>query len=107
MPGMLLHSDGSKHQGFGEEYWYDLIVILDDAPKEINSAQGVEEESPRTGMAGRRKGIESKGRFCALYSDRGSPFFVTPRAGGKVDKGRLTQVGRALKELGVQMIAAY
>jgi len=51
--------------------------------------------------------IENKGLFCALYSDRGSHFFVTPKAGEKVDKHRLTQVGRAMKELGVQMIAAY
>ncbi|MGI9071557.1 MAG: hypothetical protein ACR2JB_09655, partial [Bryobacteraceae bacterium] len=45
--------------------------------------------------------------FCALYSDRGSHFFVTRRAGEKVDPHRLTQVGRAMKELGVQMIPAY
>ena len=51
--------------------------------------------------------IESKGLFCALYSDRGSHFFVTPKAGEKVDKHRPTQVGRALKELGGQMIPAY
>ena len=48
-----------------------------------------------------------KGAFCALYSDRASHFFVTPQAGGKVDPERLTQVGRALKELGIQMIPAY
>ena len=107
MPGMLLHIDGSKHQWFSDERWYDLIVILDDATKEIYYAQLVEEESTRTVMAGLRNVIESKGIFCALYSDRGSHFFVTPKAGGKVDKGRLTQVGRAMKELGVQMIAAY
>ena len=67
----------------------------------------VEEESTRTGMAGLREGIESKGLFCALYSDRGSHFLVTVKAGEKVDKQRLTQVGRAMKELGVQMIPAY
>lgn len=107
MPGMLLHIDGSKHQWFGDERWYDLIVILDDATKEIYYAQLVEEESTRTVMAGLRSVVESKGLFCALYSDRGSHFFVTPKAGGKVDKSRLTQVGRAMKELGVQMIASY
>src|SRR5450759_3462261 len=107
MPGMLLHIDGSKHQWFSDERWYDLIVILDDATKEIYYAQLVEEESTRTVMAGLWSVIESKGLFCALYSDRGSHFFVTPKAGGKVDKSRLTQVGRAMKELGVQMIAAY
>src|SRR5947199_9158568 len=66
-----------------------------------------EEESTRTVMAGLREVIETKGLFCALYSDRGSHFFHTPKAGEPVDKQRLTQVGRALKELGVQMIPAY
>jgi transposase len=107
MPGMLLHIDGSKHQWFGDERWHDLIVILDDATSEIYYAQLVEEESTRTVMEGLQAVIESKGLFCALYSDRGSHFFVTPKAGEKVDKHRLTQVGRALKELGVQMIPAY
>ena len=107
LPGMLLHIDGSKHQWFGDERWYDLIVILDDATSEIYYAQLVEEESTRTVMAGLREVIEIQGLFCALYSDRGSHFFVTPKAGEKVDKHRLTQVGRALKELGVQMIPAY
>ena len=107
MAGMLLHVDGSKHRWFGDERWYDLIVILDDATSEIYYAQLVEEESTRTVMEGLRAVIESKGLFCALYSDRGSHFFVTPKAGEKVDKHHLTQVGRALKELGVQMIPAY
>ena len=107
MPGMLLHIDGSKHQWFGDQRWHDLIVILDDATGKIYYAQLVEEESTRTVMAGLREVIESEGLFCALYSDRGSHFFVTPKAGEKVDKHRFTQVGRALKELGVQMIPAY
>jgi hypothetical protein len=107
MAGMLLHIDGSKHRWFGDERWYDLIVILDDATSEIYYAQLVEEESTRTVMAGLREVIETQGLFCALYSDRGSHFFVTPKAGEKVDKHRLTQVGRAMKELGVQMIPAY
>ena len=107
LPGMLLHIDGSKHQWFGDQRWHDLIVILDDATSEIYYAQLVEEESTRTVLAGLREVIETQGLFCALYSDRGSHFFVTPKAGEKVDKYRLTQVGRALKELGVQMIPAY
>jgi transposase len=107
MTGMLLHIDGSKHQWFGDQRWYDLIVILDDATSEIYYAQLVEEESTRTVMAGLREVVRRKGLFCALYSDRGSHFFVTTKAGEKVDKHRLTQVGRAMKELGVQTIAAY
>ena len=107
MPGMLLHIDGSQHRWLSDDQWYDLIVILDDATSEIYYAQLVEEESTRTVMVGLREVIETKGLFCALYSDRGSHFFVTVKEGEKVDKHRLTQVGRAMKELGVQMIAAY
>ena len=107
LPGMLLHIDGSHHQWFQDERWYDLIVILDDATSEIYYAQLTEEESTLTVMAGLKEVIERKGIFCALYSDRGSHFWLTPKAGGKIDPHRLTQVGRALRELGVQMIAAY
>lgn len=107
LAGMLLHIDGSKHRWLNDGRWYDLIVILDDANSEIYYAQLVEEESTRTVMTALRQVIEKQELFCALYSDRGSYFFVTPKAGEKVDKQRLTQVGRAMKELGVQMIAAY
>ena len=107
LPGMLLHIDGSRHQWFQDERWYDLIVILDDATSEIYYAQLVEEESTATVMVGLKEVIERKGVFCALYSDRGSHFWLTPKVGGKVDYHRRTQVGRALHELGVQMIPAY
>ena len=107
LPGMLLHIDGSRHQWFQDERWYDLIVILDDASSEIYYAQLVEEESTVTVMAGLREVIERKGAFCALYSDRGSHFWLTPKVGGKVDPHRLTQVGRALREMGIRMIPAY
>ena len=107
LPGMLLHIDGSRHQWFQDERWYDLIVILDDATSEIYYAQLVQEESTAPVMAGLREVIERKGVFCALYSDRGSHFWLTPKVGGKVDYHRRTQVGRALHELGVQMIPAY
>lgn len=82
-------------------------MILDDATSEIYYAQLVEEESTLTVMAGLREVVEKRGVFCALYSDRGSHFFYTPQAGGKVDKSRPTQVGRAMQELGIQTIAAY
>src|SRR5437762_3268953 len=107
LPGMMLHIDGSRHRWFQDERWYDLIVILDDATSEIYYAQLVEEESTVTVMAGLKEVIERKGIFCALYSDRGSHFWLTPKVGGKVDYQRRTQVGRALHQLGVQMIPAY
>lgn len=107
LPGMLLHIDGSKHRWLGDERWHDLIVILDDATSEIYYAQLVEEESTATVMAALRAVIEARGLFCALYSDRGSHFWLTPKAGGRVDRERLTQVGRALGELRIEMIPAY
>src|SRR6202049_1983869 len=107
LPGMLLHIDGSRHQWFQDERWYDLIVILDDATSEIYYAQLVEEEATATVLAGLKEVVEHKGVFCALYSDRGSHFWLTPKAGEAVDHQRLTQVGRAMRELGVRMIPAY
>ena len=107
LPGMLLHIDGSEHRWFQDERWYDLLVILDDASSEIYYAQLVEEESSTTVLTGLQEVIARKGIFCALYSDRGSHFWLTPKAGEAVDHSRLTQVGRALRELGIQMIPAY
>ena len=107
LPGMLLHLDGSSHAWFQDQRKYDLLVILDDATSEIYYAQLVEEECTATVMTALREVIERKGAFCALYSDRASHFFHTPKAGQPVDRTRLTQVGRALQELGIQMIPAY
>jgi hypothetical protein len=88
----MLHIDGSHHQWFQDERWYDLIVILDDATSEIYYAQLVEDESTLTVMAGLRDVVQHKGVFCALYSDRGSHFWLTPKGGGKVDTHRLEGV---------------
>lgn len=107
LPGMLLHLDGSSHRWFSDDRWYDLLVVLDDATSEIYYAQLVEQESTRTVLQALRAVVEQQGVFCALYSDRASHFFLTPKAGEAVDRERLTQVGRAMKELGVQMIPAY
>lgn len=107
LPGMLLHIDASQPQWFGDERWFDLIVILDDATSAIYYAQLVEQESTRTVMRALRQVVEEQGLFCALYSDRASHFFLTPKAGEPVDRQALTQVGRALRELGIQLIPAY
>jgi transposase len=107
LPGMLLHLDGSSHAWFGDGHRYDLLVVLDDATSEIYYAQLVEEESTRTVLAALREVVEKQGLFCALYSDRASHFFETPKAGAKIDPHRLTQVGRALQQLGIRMIPAY
>ncbi len=51
--------------------------------------------------------IGERGLFCSLYTDRGSHYFYTPKAGEKVSKTQQTQVGRALAHLGIEHIAAY
>jgi len=107
LPGMMLHIDASQHQWFQDERWHDLIVLLDDATSEIYYAQLVAEESTRTVMRAIRQVVEERGLFCSLYSDRASHFFLTPKAGEPVDRQALTQVGRALRELNIQLIPAY
>ena len=92
--------------GFQDERWYDLIVILDDATSEIYYAQLVEEESTATVMAGLKEVIERRGVFCALHSDRGSHFWLTPKVGGGSGhpSPHAEWEAGALHELGVQMI---
>src|SRR5512133_4115336 len=104
---MLLHIDGSQTLLFQDERQLDLIVILDDATSEIYYAQLVDQESTRTVMAAIRHLVETKGWFSSLYSDRASHFFRTPKAGEPVDTRQVTEVGRALKAVGIEPIPAY
>src|SRR3954469_11309543 len=67
----------------------------------------VEEEGTASSFMGLKETIAAQGLFCALYTDRGSHYFYTPKAGEPVDKTRLTQVGRALKQLGIEHIPSY
>lgn len=106
MTGMMLHQDASKHIWFGTEYC-DLVVTLDDATSEITSAFFCAEEGTASSFRGLHETMGKYGLFCSFYTDRGSHYFFTPEAGGKVDKSCLTQVGRALKQLGIEHIAAY
>ena len=94
---MMLHQDGSTHEWVPGCQW-DLIVTLDDATSEIYSAFFVEEEGTLSSFRGLREVIERNGLFSSLYTDRGSHYWFTEEAGGKVDKTRLTQVHRALQQ---------
>src|SRR6202049_2550693 len=115
LPGMLLHIDASQHRWFNDERQDELIVILDEATSEIYYAQLVEAESPRSILRALREVVETRGVFCALYSDRAGHFFTTPRVGEKVDKTRLTQVRqrqtwrvrKRTPEWGLSMIPAW
>jgi transposase len=107
MRGMMLHQDGSKHAWLKGQPALDLIITMDDATSELYSAFLVDEEGTLSSFCGLVEVIERHGLFMELYSDRGSHYFFTPEAGGKVSKTQLTQVGRALKQLGIGHIAAY
>jgi hypothetical protein len=82
LPGMMIHQEGSKHEGLPGQ-WHDLIVTLDDATGEHNSMFLVEEEGTASSLPGIRDVIEARGLPCSFYSDRGSHYGTTPEAGGK------------------------
>ena len=105
--GMMLHMDGSPHDWFSNGTEYDIVTILDDANSELYDIALVDEEDSHTCMELIRNVVEKKGIFCSLYSDRASHFFLTKKAGEEVSKDNLTQVGRALQEIGSQHIPSY
>lgn len=107
LPGMLLHQDGSRHVWIEGLPAMDLIVTMDDATSEVYSMLLVEEEGTASTFQALGEVIGERGLFCALYTDRGSHYFYTPKAGEKVSKTQQTQVGRALSHLGIEHIAAY
>ena len=108
LPGMLLFQDGSTHGWIeGLDRDLDLVVTLDDATGAIYSAILVAQEGTASSFQGLGETIARKGLFRAFYTDRGSHYFHTPKAGGRVDKTKLTQVGRALQQLGVTHIPSY
>ena len=105
--GMMVHQDGSRHEWLAGVPPLDLIVTMDDATSEIYSAFLVEEEGTASTFRALKQVFTDKGLPGSLYTDRGSHYFHTPEAGGKVDKSNPTQVGRALHQLGIEHIAAY
>jgi len=104
--GMLLHVDASKHAWLPTRGLQDLIVVFDDATSEVYYAQLVEEESTVTVMAALKEVVQRQGVFCALYADRASHLVYTPQAGGPPEKNHRTQIGRALEQLGIELISA-
>jgi transposase len=106
LSGMMLHQDGSRHEWVSGKKW-DLIVTMDDATNEHYSMFFVDEEGTASSFQGVRDVIVQKGLFSSLYTDRGSHYWFTPKEEGQVSKTQLTQFGRAMKHLGIQMIAAY
>ena len=107
LPGMMLHQDGSRHEWLAGLDPMDLIVTMDDATSEIYSAFLLPEEGTASTFQALLEVFGAHGLPLSLYTDRGSHYFYTPAAGGRVDRTHPTQVGRALAHLGVEHIAAY
>jgi hypothetical protein len=107
LPGMLVFQDGSRHAWLPQGPELDLVVTMDDATGAMLSAVLVEEEGTASSFIGLKETIAAHGLFSSLYTDRGSHYFHTPKAGEPVDKGTLTQVGRALGQLGIEHIPSY
>jgi transposase len=108
LPGMMLFQDGSSHRWIGAlDHDIDLIATLEDATGALYSLIFVAEEGTASSFLGLHETIAAKGLFRTFYTDRGSHYFFTPKAGGKVDKTKLTQVGRALQQLGITHIPSY
>ena len=105
--GMMLHMDGSPHDWFGNGTEYDIVTISDDANNELYDIEMVDEEDSLICMSMLKNVVEKKGVFCSLYTDRASHFFLTKKAGEEVSKESLTQIGRALQEIGIQHIPSY
>ena len=105
--GMMLHQDGSRFGWLAGQPQLDLIVTMDDATSTIYSAFLVEEEGTASSFRALLETFTAFGLPSSLYTDRGSHYFYTPKAGEAVDKQRLTQVGRALQRLGIEHIPAY
>ena len=108
LPGMLLFQDASKHRwiaALGHDL--DLVVTMDDATGAIYSAFLVEEEGTMSSFLGLAETIAAQGLFGSLYTDRGGHYFFTRKGESKVDKKELTQVGRALSQLGITHIPSY
>lgn len=108
LPGMLLFQDASKHRWIGAlGHDLDLVVTMDDATGAIYSAFLVEEEGTMSSFLGLQETIAAQGLFGSLYTDRGGHYFFTRKGESKVDKKELTQVGRALTQLGITHIPSY
>jgi len=107
LPGMMVFQDGSTHEWLTGQPPLDLIVTMDDATSEVYSMFLVEQEGTASTFRGLSETIGKAGLFSSFYTDRGSHYFFTPKTGEKVSRTQLTQVGRALQELGIRHIASY
>lgn len=107
MRGMLLHLDASTHAWLGKDRpEADLDVMLDDADGRILFARFFDQEGTASTFAALEHVLRRHGRFAELYTDRGSHFCRTSRAGQGPDEVQEGQVTRALRTVGIRQILA-
>ena len=106
MVGMLMHQDASTHEWIADLPPEDLVVTMDDADGRILHGRFVPEEGTLPSMEALGHVLTRYGRFCELYTDRGSHFCTTSVAGAGPDAEQHGQVTRALKALGIRQILA-
>jgi hypothetical protein len=104
--GMMLHLDASTHEWIAGLPMQDLVVMLDDADGRILYARFVEQEGTRSTLEAIAHVLRRHGRFCELYTDRGSHFCRTEKAGQGPAQEQAGQVARVLRTLGVRQILA-
>jgi hypothetical protein len=90
LAGMMIHQDASTHRCVPNAVW-DLVVTLDDATSEHTSMFFCHQEGTASSFHGLGQTIARYSLFASLYSDR----------------VHLTEVGRALRQLDIEPIAAY
>src|SRR3954470_21514895 len=109
--GELVQWDTSEHdwlEGRGPVRY--LVRMIDDATS-WSWGRFVESDATPQNMGVLWEYLEKNGRMVDVYTDRASMFTVTPRPGESKEQqreaDRLTQLGRALRELGIGSILAY
>ena len=105
MVGMLVHLDASTHEWIAGLPMQDLVVALDDADGRMLYARFFPQEGTASTFAALESVVRNYGRFCALYTDRGSHFCQSGPAGEVADEQR-GQVSQALRALGIRQILA-
>ena len=108
--GELIQIDGSPYDWFeGRDEYCNLLVFIDDATGKLKYLQFVPHETTLGYMAGMKAYIETWGKPKAVYSDRHGIFRINTQKQGAAsvsDELGLTQFGRAMQELSIELIFA-
>jgi transposase len=103
--GELIQIDGSPHDWFeGRAPACTLLVFIDDATGRLVELFFAPSESTDSYWNAMRRYLPRYGKPSALYSDKSSIFKIN--APGAVSGNGMTQFGRSMKELGIEIICA-